>query len=163
MSTYDLLHKFEAEASQIVRYVYFRSLPRAEQDLSVLKNKLNGTGELGRGFYDAIRGIYNCARERDLASLYIKLYRKGTAQEISALSDRFRNEAYRPTIDDYERGFLIAWEIAAKTLAFLKENYPEYPLNSEPQEKKKQQEAGDDAFVVAPRKKAREERKGREG
>ncbi len=163
MSTYDLLHKFETEVSQIVRYVYFRSLPRAEQDLSVLKNKLSGTGELGRGFYDAVRGIYNCAKERDLASLYIKLYRKGTPQEISALSERFKNEAYRPTIDEYERGFLIAWEIAAKTLSLLKESYPEYPLSGEPEVKRKQQEADDEVFEVAPRKKAKAERQGREG
>ncbi len=158
-----MLHKFETEVSQIVRYVYFRSLPRAEQDLSVLKNRLNGTGEIGRGFYDAVRGIYNCAREKDPASLYVKLYKKGSAQEINALSEKFRNEAYRPTIDDYERGFLIAWEIAAKTLAFLKENYPEYPLKDEPQEKRRQQESSDDAFEVAPRKKPRARGEGRAG
>lgn len=155
MSTYDTLHRFEAEVSQIVRYVYFRSLPRAEQDLSVLKNKMNGIGEIGRGFYDAVRGIYVSSKERDPASLYMKLYRKGSPQEIKGLSEKFKGEAYRATVDEYERGFLIAWEISARELALLKENYPEYPLKVEGDQEKSKQIKADDAYEVAPRKKPR--------
>ncbi|MDI9643982.1 MAG: hypothetical protein QFX35_02040 [Candidatus Verstraetearchaeota archaeon] len=155
MSSYDTLHRFEAEVSQIVRYVYFRSLPRAEQDLSVLRNKLASLGEMGRGFYDAVRGIYVSSKERDQTSLYMKLYKRGVPQEIRTMSEKFKGEAYRSTVDEYERGFLIAWEISAKELAFLKENYPDYPLKEEGEQSKAQQPKAEEAYEVAPRKKPR--------
>lgn len=162
MSTYDWLHRFEAEVSQIVRYVYFRSLPRAEQDLSVLKNRLGGGGEVARGFYDAVRGIYTAAKERDSASLFMKLYRKASPQEISGLSGKFKAEAFRQTTDDYERGFLIAWEIAAKTLSLLKEEYPDYPTKEEIPEKRTEQKKDGEEFEVAPRKKPRSKARDKE-
>ncbi len=156
MSTYDALHKYSQEASQIVRYVYFRSLARAEQDLNPLKNKVSQLGEVGRGFFDAIHGIHTAAKERDLSSFFMKLYKYGDPKAITALADIFKQEAYRSTTDDYERGFLIAWEIAAKTLGELKETYPEYPFKDEPQTvapKKETEEQSD--FTVQPRKKPR--------
>jgi hypothetical protein len=156
LSTYDALHKFSQEASQIVRYVYFRSLPRAEQDLNPMKSKLSALGEVGRGFYDAIHGIHTAAKERDFSSFFMKLYRHGDPKAIMALSDKFKQEAYRSTTDDYERGFLIAWEIAAKMLAELKESYPEYPLKDEPQAAVQRTEAEEQSyFTVQPRKKTK--------
>jgi hypothetical protein len=157
MSVYDALHKHEAAASQTVRYVYFKSLPRAEQDLQPLRQKVLALGEPGRGFYDAMRGIYTSAKERDLSSLFMKLYRQSSPAEISALSETFRKEAYRTTTDDYERGFLIAWEIASKTLSELKSSYPDYPLKDEQPAENKTPEAEDTvSFDVAPRKKPRQ-------
>lgn len=155
LSTYDQLHKFSAESSQIVRYVYFRSLVRAEQDLGPIKTKLAPLGEVGRGFFDAIRGIYAASKERDGASFFVKLYRHGDPKEILAASEKFKKEAYRSTVDDYERGFLICWEIALKTLAELKENYPDYPLRDEPQPASQKVEVEEAEFEVAPRKKAK--------
>ena len=157
MSMYDALHKHEAVASQTIRYVYFRSLPRAEQDLQPLRQKILALGESGRGFYDALRGIYTSAKERDLSSLFMKLYRQGSPNEIAGLSEKFRKEAYRTTTDEYERGFLIAWEIASKTLSELKSSYPDYPLKDEQQTETKKPESDDSvSFDVAPRKKPRQ-------
>ena len=155
MSTYDQLHKFSAEASQVVRYVYFRSLVRAEQDLGPIKTKLTPLGEVGRGFFDAVRGIYTASKERDNTSFFVKLYRHGDPKEILAASEKFKKEAYRSTVDDYERGFLICWEIALRTLAELKEKYPDYPLKDEPQPANQKVEVEESAFEVAPRKKAK--------
>ncbi len=154
MSTYDALHKHEATVSQTVRYVYFRSLPRVEQDLQPLRQKVSALGESGRGFYDAVRGIYTSAKENDPSSLFMKLYKQGNPDQIAALSEKFRKEAYRTTTDDYERGFMIAWEIASKTLSELKSSYPEYPLKDERQADIKSPESDDSpSFDVAPRKK----------
>lgn len=153
MSTYDMLRKFAPEASQIVRYVYFRSLARAEQELSPVKNKILPLGEVGRGFFDAIRGIYVSAKERDKTSLFIKLYRYGEPKDILELAERFKNEAFRPTVDEYERGFLICWEVILRTLSSLKEQYPEYPMKEEQQPP--QEKIDDEVFEVAPRKKSK--------
>ena len=155
MSMYDQLHKFDRESSQIVRYVYFKSLVRAEQDLTPLKSKTSGLGEGGRGFYDALRGIYTAVREKDRSSLFVKLYRGAAPKDISTLSEKFKQEAYRPTTDEYERGFLIAWEIALKMLSELKESYPDYPLKDEQPAPSTVVEGDDSAFEVKPRKKAR--------
>lgn len=152
---YDLLHKFDRESSQIVRYVYFRSLVRAEQDLVPMKSKTSGLGEGGRGFYDALRGIYTAARERDRSSLFVKLYRGSAPKEIMALSERFKQEAYRPTTDEYERGYLIAWETALKVLSELKGSYPDYPLKDEQAAAVSKAEGEETDFEVKPRKKAR--------
>ncbi|MCQ5376756.1 MAG: hypothetical protein NO516_01755 [Candidatus Methanomethylicia archaeon] len=153
MSTYDMLHKYSKEASQIVRFVYFRSLPRAEQELPPMKNKLSGLGEVGRGFYDALRGIYTAAKDRDLSSYFMKLYRHGDPDQISSLSDRFKQDAYRSTTDEYERGYLIAWEIAMKTLSDLKREYPDYPMKDEPQQPLVEKAEEQSDFDVQPRKK----------
>ncbi len=159
MSMYDHLHKFDRESSQIVRYVYFKSLVRAEQDLAPLKTKAIPLGEGGRGFYDALMGIYTAVREKDRSSLFVKLYRAGDPKEISALSDKFKQEAYRPTTDEYERGFLIAWEIALKMLSELKQNYPDYPLKDEQPAQTSSVEGDESTFEIKPRKKAREAQK----
>ncbi len=156
---YDQLHKLDRESSQIVRYVYFKSLVRAEQDLAPLKSKTAGFGEGGRGFYDAVRGIYTAARERDNSSLFVKLYRGGDPGGILALSERFKQEAYRSTTDEYERGFLIAWEIALRMLSELKANYPDYPLKDEQPAAAPVAEGDDSSFEIKPRKKARERKK----
>lgn len=157
MSMYDALHKHEAAVSQTVRYVYFGSLPRAEQDLQPLKPKVLALGELGRGFYDALRGIHTSAKEKDATSLFMKLYKQGAPKDILALSDRFKKEAYRTTTDEYERGFLIAWEIASKTLSELKTSHPDYPNRDEQQAASAKQEPEDAVtFDVAPRKKPRQ-------
>ncbi len=153
MSTYDMLRKFAPEASQIVRYVYFRSLARAEQELSPVKNKILPLGEVGRGFFDAIRGIYISAKEKDKTSLFIKLYRYGEPKYILELAEKFKNEAFRPTVDEYERGFLICWEVILRTLSSLKEQYPEYPMKEEQQPP--QEKIDDEVFEVAPRKKSK--------
>lgn len=155
MSMYDQLHKYDRESSQIVRYVYFKSLVRAEQDLAPLKTKTAALGEGGRGFYDALKGIYTAVREKDRSSLFVKLYRGGDPKEISALSEKFRQEAYRPTTDEYERGFLIAWEIALNMLSELKQNYPDYPLKDEQPAPATAAEGDESAFEIKPRKKAR--------
>lgn len=155
MSMYDQLHRYEKESAQIVRYLYFKSFVRAEQDLAPLKSKTSPLGEGGRGFYDALRGIYTAARERDRSSLFVKLYRGGTPKEISELSERFKQEAYRPTTDEYERGYLIAWEIALKMLAELKEGYPEYPLKEEQAAQAPKDESEEADFEIKPRKRAR--------
>lgn len=155
MSMYDQLHKFDKESNQIVRYVYFKSLVRAEQDLAPLKSKTQGLGEGGRGFHDALRGIYTAVREKDRSSLFVKLYRAGDPKEISSLSEKFKQEAYRPTTDEYERGFLIAWEIALKVLSELKANYPDYPLQDEQPAQRPAADGEDAAFEIRPRKKAR--------
>lgn len=154
MSTYDQLHKFSAETSQVVRYVYFGSLVRAEQDLGPIRTKLSSLGEVGRGFFDAVRGIYTASKERDNTSFFIKLYRYSDPKEILEASDKFKREAYRSMVDDYERGFLICWEIALRTLAELKEKYPNYPLKDEQQSAKEKVEE-EAEYEVAPRKKAR--------
>lgn len=156
---YDQLHKFDKESSQIVRYVYFKSLVRAEQDLSPLKSRTSSLGEGGRGFYDALRGIYVATREKDRSSLFVKLYRGSSPKDISTLSERFKQEAYRPTTDEYERGFLIAWEIALKMLSELKESYPDYPLKDEQTAQAAKAEGEDMDFEVKPRKKARVKQK----
>lgn len=153
MSTYDMLRKFAPEASQMVRYVYFKSLARAEQELSPIKNKLLPLGEVGRGFFDAIRGVYVSAKERDKTSLFIKLYRHGEPKDILELAEKFKNEAFRPTVDEYERGFLICWEIMLRTLSSLKEQYPEYPMKEEQQPPPEKNE--EEVFEVAPRKKSK--------
>jgi hypothetical protein len=154
LSTYDALHKLSSEASQIVRFVYFRSLPRAEQDLGPMKNKLGQLGDVGRGFYDSMRGVYTAAKEKDTSSFFIKLYRNSDPKDILLLSDKFKQEAYRMTTDDYERGFLIGWEIISKTLSELKTAYPEYPLKdivTTPSNTGEAEEQSD--FEVQPRKK----------
>ncbi len=157
MSMYDALHKHEAAVSQAVRYVYFGSLPRAEQDLQPLKPKVLALGELGRGFFDALRGIHTAAKEKDTTSLFMKLYKQATPNEILALSEKFKKEAYRTTTDEYERGFLIAWEIASKTLSELKTSHPDYPNKDEKQVDSTKQEPEDAvSFDVVPRKKPRQ-------
>ena len=139
-----------------MRFVYFRSLPRAEQDLVPLKTKLSNLGEVGRGFYDALRGINSAAKEREASSLFMKLYRYADPEEIQVFSSRFKQEAYRSTTDDYERGFLIAWEIASKTLADLKKNYPDYPIKDEPQSTIRKDDAEEQSvFEVKPRKRSK--------
>lgn len=155
MSTYDRLQKFSSESCQIVRYIYFRSLVRAEQDLSPLKTKALALGETGRGFYDALRGIYTASRGRDRSSFFMKLYRQGEPKDIVAMSERFRQEAYRSTTDDYERGYLLAWEMALRTLGELKEKYPEYPLKEEQPAEAAVSGGEESDFEVKPRKKAR--------
>jgi len=155
LSTYDHLQKFSAESSQIVRYVYFRSLARAEQDLAPLKTKVLTLGEAGRGFYDALKGIFTASKERDKSSFFVKLYRQGEPKGIAAMADKFKQEAYRPTTDDYERGYLIAWEMALRTLSELKEKYPEYPERDEDLPSTKKSEVEDSYFEVKPRKKAK--------
>lgn len=132
----------------------------AEQDLEPIKIKLNSLGESGRGFFDAVRGIYTASKEHDNASFFEKLYRYGDPKEILEASDKFKREAYRSMVDDYERGFLICWEIALKTLAELKEKYPDYPSKDEqqPSNEKVEEEA---EYEVAPRKKARVSKKDR--
>jgi len=157
---YDQLHKFSAETSQVVRYVYFQSFVMAEQDLEPIKTKLNSLGESGRGFSDAVRGIYTASKERDNASFFVKLYRYGDPKEILEASDKFKREAYRSMVDDYERGFLICWGIALRTLAELKEKYPDYPLKDEQQPANRKVEEQAD-YEVAPRKKARVSKKDR--
>ncbi len=160
MSMYDQLHRLDKESSQIVRYVYFRSLVRAEQDLPPLKTKATPLGEGGRGFYDAIRGIYTAAREKDRSSLFVKLYRGSSPQDILGLSERFKQEAYRPTTDEYERGYLIAWETALRVLSDLKEKYPDYPLKDEQGAATPSIADGDEGnFEIKPRKKVRERQK----
>lgn len=151
MSTYDLLKKFAPDASQMVRYIYFKSMARAEQELGPIKNKLLPLGELGRGFFDAIRGVYVAAKDKDKASLFVKLYRYGEPKSLLELAENFKNEAFRPTVDDYERGFLICWEIMLRTLSSLKEEYPEYPLKDEQQPSQIKTE--EEVFEIAPRKK----------
>ncbi len=159
MSMYDALHKLSPEASQIVRFVYFRSLARAEQDLGPVKTKLSPMGEAGRGFFDALRGIYIASKERDGSSLFVKLYLNGEPKEIAQLSEKFKQEAYRATVDDYERGFLIAWEIAAKALSELKESYPDYPKEDQAKPKAAPAASGsgpdleESGYEVMPRKK----------
>ncbi|MEM4721485.1 MAG: hypothetical protein QXT73_05430 [Candidatus Methanomethylicaceae archaeon] len=156
MSTYDALRKFAPDASQIVRYVYFKSLARAEQELSPIKYKLAPLGEIGRGFFDAIKGVYVAAKERDKASLFMKLYRHGDPKGILELAEKFKNEAFRSTIDDYERGFLICWEIMLATLSSLKQEYPDYPLKDEQQQQQpSQSKTEEEVYEVAPRKKAK--------
>ncbi|MGQ9759702.1 MAG: hypothetical protein ACUVQ5_03905 [Candidatus Methanomethylicaceae archaeon] len=150
MSTYDLLRKFSPDASQMIRYIYFKSMARAEQELSPIKNKLIPLGELGRGFFDATRGVYVAAKEKDKTSFFMKLYRYGDPKNILELAETFKNEAFRPTADDYERGFLICWEIILRTLSSLKEEYPDYPLKDEQQSS---QEKTEEIFEVAPQKK----------
>ena len=152
---YDQLKKFSQESSQIVRYVYFKSFVRADQDLAPLRSKTASLGEGGRGFYDAIRGIYTATRERDRSSLFVKLYRSSEPKEISSLSEKFRQEAYRPTTDEYERGYLIAWEIALKTLSELKGSYPDYPLRDEQAAEPPKAEGDETDFEIKPRKKVR--------
>jgi hypothetical protein len=156
---YDQLHKFDKESSQIVRYVYFKSMVRAEQDLAPLKSRTSTLGEGGRGFFDAIRGICTAAKEKDKSSLFVKLYRGSSPKDISELSERFKQEAYRPTTDEYERGYLIAWEIALKILSELKENYPDYPLKDEQNAQPSKAEGEEADFEVKPRKKARVKQK----
>jgi hypothetical protein len=155
LSSYDRLQKFRSESCQIVRYVYFRSLVRAEQDLSPMKTKALALGEIGRGFYDALRGIYTASKERDRSAFFVKLYRQGEPKEIVAFSERFRQEAYRSTTDDYERGFLLAWEMALKTLGELKEKYPEYPLKEEQQTGSHSSDGDEPDYEVKPRKRAK--------
>jgi hypothetical protein len=155
LSTYDQLHRFSAEISQVVRYVYFRSLVRAEQDLGPIKTKMGPLGEVGRGFFDAIRGVYTASKERDNNSFFVKLYRHGDPKEILEASDKFKREAYRSMVDDYERGFLLCWEIALRTLAELKEKYPEYPLKDEPQPAKQKMEVEETEYEVAPRRRVK--------
>jgi len=155
LSSYDQLHKFTSESSQIVRYVYFRSFARAEQDMGPLKTKVTPLGEVGRGFFDALRGVYTASKERDRSSLFVKLYRNGDPKDITTLSDKFKQEAYRPTTDEYERGFLVAWEIALKTLAELKASYPEYPLKDEQPARTQPVEAEDADYEIKPRRKSR--------
>ncbi|MGC8936364.1 MAG: hypothetical protein ACP5KV_03240 [Candidatus Methanomethylicaceae archaeon] len=153
MSMYDTLRKFAPEASQIVRYVYFKSLARAEQDLNPIRNKLLSLGEIGRGFFDALKGVYVSAKERDKTSFFMKLYRNGDPKEILEMAEKFKNEAFRSTVDEYERGFLICWEIILRTLSSLKEEYPNYPLKDE-QPQAPQVKTEEEVFEVAPRKKA---------
>lgn len=155
MSSYDQLHKFTSESTQIVRYVYFRSFARAEQDMAPLKTKITPLGEVGRGFFDALRGVFTASKERDRSSLFVKLYRSGDPKDITALSDKFKQEAYRPTTDEYERGFLVAWEIVLKTLAELKASYPEYPLKDEQPTGIQRAEEEDAEYEIKPRKKSR--------
>lgn len=154
MSMYDTLRKFAPEASQIVRYVYFKSLARAEQDLNPIRNKLLPLGEIGRGFFDALKGVYVSAKERDKTSFFMKLYRNGDPKEILEMAEKFKNEAFRSTVDEYERGFLICWEIILRTLSSLKEEYPDYPLKDE-QPQTPQVKTEEEVFEVAPRKKAK--------
>jgi hypothetical protein len=94
MSMYDTLRKFAPEASQIVRYVYFKSLARAEQDLNPIRNKLLPLGEIGRGFFDALKGVYVSAKERDKTSFFMKLYRNG-ATRTSSMDDSWRQHRQR--------------------------------------------------------------------
>jgi len=155
MSTYDQLKKFAPEASQMMRYVYFKSLPRAEQELNPIKNKLLPLGEIGKGFFDAIRGMYVSAKERDKTSFFMKLYRNGDPKMIMEMAEKFKNEAFRPTADDYERGFLICWEIMLRTLSSLKEEYPDYPLKDE-QPQAPHVRTEEETFEVTPRKKVKE-------
>jgi hypothetical protein len=130
----------------------------AERDLEPIKTKLTSLGESGRGFFDAIRGIYTASKERDNASYFVKLYRYGDPKEILEGSDKFKREAYRSMVDDYERGFLICWGIGLKTLSELKEKYPDYPLKDEQQpiNEKVEEEA---EYEVAPRKKVKVSKK----
>jgi hypothetical protein len=160
MSTYDVLRKFAPDASQIVRYVYFKSLARAEQELSPIRNKLLPLGEIGRGFFDAMKGVYVSAKERDKTSFFMKLYRHGDPKEILQMAEKFKNEAFRSTADDYERGFLICWEIMLRTLSSLKEEYPDYPLKDE-QPQAAEVKTEEESFEVAPRKKSKEKEKNR--
>jgi len=152
---YDSLQKFSSDSSQIVRYVYFRSLARAEQELAPMKTKTSALGDAGRGYFDALRGVYAASKERDRSSFFVKLYRKADPKDIAALVGQFRREAYRPTIDEYERGFLIAWETILKSLSELKEKYPEYPLNDEQPAVKAKAEESESDVEVKPRKKAK--------
>jgi hypothetical protein len=155
LSSYDQLHKFTSESTQIVRYVYFRSFARSDQDMVPLKTKVIPLGEVGRGFFDALRGVITASKERDRSALFVKLYRNGDPKDIIALSEKFKQEAYRPTTDEYERGFLVAWEIALKTLAELKANYPEYPLKDEQPARTQQAEAEDAEYEIKPRKRSK--------
>ncbi|MEM3532508.1 MAG: hypothetical protein QXX14_05165, partial [Candidatus Methanomethyliaceae archaeon] len=59
-------------------------------------------------------------------------------------------------IDDYERGFLICWEIMLATLSSLKQEYPDYPLKDEQQQQQpSQSKTEEEVYEVAPRKKAK--------
>lgn len=129
MTTYDHLKKLSPIISQLVRYIYFKSFARVEQELPPLKNKLLEFGDLGRGFFDAIKGAYLAMKEKD--AFFTKVYKYEDPNKIEELSESFKNEAFRPTVDDYEKGFLLCWGMILKTLSVLKKEYPEYPLKEE--------------------------------
>ncbi|MCS7097883.1 MAG: hypothetical protein NZ922_02765 [Candidatus Methanomethyliaceae archaeon] len=129
MTSYDQLKRFAPTISQLVRYIYFKSFARIEQDLPSLRNKLLEFGDLGRGFFDAIKGAYLAMKERD--AFLTKIYKYEDPKKIEDMAENFKNEAFRPTVDEYEKGFLLCWEIILKTLSTLKREYPEYPLKDE--------------------------------
>lgn len=128
---YDQLRKFSSEISQLVKYIYFNNLVRAEQELVLLKNKLEKFGEIGNGFFNAIKGAYVAMKEKDKIAFFTRVYRYESPEKIRELADNFKNEIFRSTIDDYERGYLLCWEIILRTLSELKEQYPEYLLKEE--------------------------------
>ncbi|MCC6013225.1 MAG: hypothetical protein LM593_02555 [Candidatus Verstraetearchaeota archaeon] len=125
-NNYDQLIKFSYEISQLVKYIYFNNLARAEEELIQLKNKLEKFGEMGNGFFNAIKGIYIAMKEKDKIAFFTRIYQYETPEKIREIANNFKNEMFRPTIDDYERGFLLCWEIILRTLSELKEKYPEY-------------------------------------
>ncbi|MEM4529413.1 MAG: hypothetical protein QXQ52_02660, partial [Candidatus Methanomethylicaceae archaeon] len=108
---------------------YFKNFARVEQELPPLKDKLLEFGDLGKGFFDAIKGAYLAMKEKD--AFFTKVYKYEDFKKIEELSENFKNEAFRPTVDDYEKGFLLCWEMILKTLSMLKKEYPDYPLKED--------------------------------
>lgn len=156
-NAFDSLKRLRNEVMQYSRYIYFRSVSAAEDFLRSMKVKLDSLGNAGKGFYDALHGLYVAATSDDKTSLYCKVaYSEMTPEEIEAYRSKLLEETYRETADEYERGFLMVWEAVLAQLAELKKLYP--PKVEKPPEltfSKSLSEVlrSDESIEIKPRKK----------
>jgi len=159
-AVFDKLKRLRSEAMQYSRYIYFRSLSAAEDTLRSIKSKVESLGEAGRGFYDALNGLYVAITSDDRNTFYYKLYYDSSPDDVESYKDKLLNEAYRETADEYERGFTLAWEAILSQLAELKRQYP--PKVEKPQEPSLPKSVtemlkGDESIEIKPRRKPKSE------
>jgi len=131
-SVFDKLKRLRNEAMQYSRYIYFRSLSAAEDMLRSIRSKVEALGDAGKGFYDALNGLFVAITSDDKNTFYHKLYYESGLEETESYKAKLLDEAYRETADEYERGFLLAWEAVLSELSELKRQYP--PKMEKPQE-----------------------------